>query len=842
MRLLGRDTELADLRLIAATDDARWITVLGLGGVGKTSLVAELVRSSPAFQNVRRLAPELEGFVGPTRLSAAIALASGVDGSGGIERLIGETDWLLVESAEVLTDAETAQLESWLVCYPRLRLLMTSRRRLGASEEYTFTLEPLALPSAGTSVHQSPAVQLLLSGERHGTAEHEPLTETADEELSTLARALGGLPLALELCAPHVALFGAAETLSRLREIVGPPSAATSQPQPVARVLETTWASMPPWVRPALAQLSAFRSSFTLAAVEAIVELPERESGMTLLSTLRDHALLQLVPEDASRRFKLHDLIRVHAEDRRAMSPPSAERALRSRLHDYFVAEIAARPYQRAMRPRLLSEAGDILAACARVVERPQARPQDLAEVGLVVRRMRMAGVPMAQLAPLVSRIAQPEVLHALGPRSEAELSELLGIIRGRSGSEDSEGWLTRAKRGAARAEDPELLFSTLLQLCHQRLELRRLAEVESLVTEMRELLPQLTSPKHVAWVKVLEALAQRDRGNVMWLKSHLIEALRILRDHGFSGASVAWVEARLADLLLDAGQHSEALVHAREVHALLPSTHALVVYALHLEVVACVDDRNGAQRALARLDALAVGNEGTALIAQLSRAIELLRSRSWSAAVTALEALSRSGETWASSPPLALGLVVAYANSGDQRMARALHRQVIADTDPTHRDHTVAALRDHVGAWLEGDETSTPPKFRPTADPVAAAVMRVTVDAMQEGRGAEPLLLRVGRDWAWLNLPNGKQLSLTRRPTLQRLVRVLVAAHAEGSPLSTDALFELGWPDEDIAVGAARNRVRVALSRLRSAGFSGLLERCAQGVSLTNRLRVEHL
>ncbi len=71
--------------------------------------------------------------------------------------------------------------------------------------------------------------------------------------------------------------------------------------------------------------------------------------------------------------------------------------------------------------------------------------------------------------------------------------------------------------------------------------------------------------------------------------------------------------------------------------------------------------------------------------------------------------------------------------------------------------------------------------------------------------------------------------------------MRVLLDAHESGHVLTTDQLFERGWPEESIRPESARNRVRVGLSRLRKAGFEGWLERTGEGIRLSSVLRVEY-
>ena len=85
---------------------------------------------------------------------------------------------------------------------------------------------------------------------------------------------------------------------------------------------------------------------------------------------------------------------------------------------------------------------------------------------------------------------------------------------------------------------------------------------------------------------------------------------------------------------------------------------------------------------------------------------------------------------------------------------------------------------------------------------------------------------LEVGPSASWFRVPGRETVSLTSRPTLARLLDALVEARIgrPGAPLPWDDLLAAGWPDERVMPSAAQNRVRVALSTLRTLGLRTLL------------------
>jgi hypothetical protein len=112
-----------------------------------------------------------------------------------------------------------------------------------------------------------------------------------------------------------------------------------------------------------------------------------------------------------------------------------------------------------------------------------------------------------------------------------------------------------------------------------------------------------------------------------------------------------------------------------------------------------------------------------------------------------------------------------------------------------------------------------------------------------QGGRACAPQArLVLHRDARWLRLPDGRAIDCARHKLLRRLLVALVAAHlcSPGEPLGWPTLVMAGWPDERILAPAARNRIHVALNRLRRLGVGPWLEHVADGWRLSIALDIE--
>lgn len=126
--------------------------------------------------------------------------------------------------------------------------------------------------------------------------------------------------------------------------------------------------------------------------------------------------------------------------------------------------------------------------------------------------------------------------------------------------------------------------------------------------------------------------------------------------------------------------------------------------------------------------------------------------------------------------------------------------------------------------------------------------LVSVSDDARSAVRALESLLVRspgpalcVGEDAAWFRAPGAEPQSLDRYASARRLLHALTEARLArpGGGLSLDDLFQAGWPDERIQATSARNRVHVALNKLRALGLKPHLLRGDGGYLLDPELPV---
>lgn len=163
--LIGRDRELLELKQLLR--ERRLVTLVATGGMGKTHLamqaaleVAHLYRDGVYFVALAGLdrAEELPG-----RLVQAFGLkATGDPQESLVQHFAGRQVLWVLDNFEQLLEAGEF-LRALLQALPGLTLLVTSRERLGLSEEWALPLEGLALDEEGGD---SAALRLLLQAIR----------------------------------------------------------------------------------------------------------------------------------------------------------------------------------------------------------------------------------------------------------------------------------------------------------------------------------------------------------------------------------------------------------------------------------------------------------------------------------------------------------------------------------------------------------------------------------------------------------------------------------------------------------------------------------------------------
>ena len=326
--LVGREAELSRLEELLEQPASRLVTVVGPGGVGKTRLAVELAHRYPqgeaAFVSLLATPPG-RGDAARDLLVGSLAADLGVALSGErspltelMEAVASGPRLLVVDNFEHLVDAAWV-LGELLEANPALRMLVTSRRRLGLGTEWVVELTGLSFPPAEpvADVERFESVQLLMQLLTRQGVEHP-----SGQVMADIARAVEGFPLALELAARWCRSLPPAKVASRLRgslELLQ--GAGGGRHSSMRVVMDHSWDLLHPEEQRALAACSVFRGAFGLAEAEAVTG-----SDISRLAALVDHSLLRLSAEG---RYHFHELVRQYAAERLAEDPAREEEVQR---------------------------------------------------------------------------------------------------------------------------------------------------------------------------------------------------------------------------------------------------------------------------------------------------------------------------------------------------------------------------------------------------------------------------------------------------------------------------------------------------------------------------------
>ena len=221
--MIGRDDELRVVTSLIERPDLSRVTLTGAGGTGKTRLAIQVARAvEPRFDRVWFV--DLSALRDSAAVIPAVASGCGVQVEPGRDpvddiasSLAGRRVLLVLDNFEQVVDAAGAVARLVNVA-PEVKLLVTSRMRLGIRAEHEFFVAPLALPDSPSDIaalRANSAVRLFM---RRAAAANPSLVFDADtlRAAARICARVDGLPLAIELTAARCRLMSPLTIATRL--------------------------------------------------------------------------------------------------------------------------------------------------------------------------------------------------------------------------------------------------------------------------------------------------------------------------------------------------------------------------------------------------------------------------------------------------------------------------------------------------------------------------------------------------------------------------------------------------------------------------------------------------
>ena len=321
--IFGREEALRSIG--GLLDESRCLTLVGLGGVGKTRLAIEVARDVGG--RFVSLASTASAEHLPTVLCEALDIARvpGEPAAAALDRALGRGPHLLVlDNLEHLPDVAPL-LADLLERHASLRLLATSREPLRIHAERLFHVEPLALDA-----QHSPAVALFVDRARAQDPSFAITLDNAATVADVCAR-LGGLPLAIELAATRLAVLtpeALAVRLDDALDVLGPgPRDAPKRQQTLRATLDWSYDLLDDAEQDAFRALAAFAGGCEIDAAETVTRVE-----LQVLERLVSQGLVNV----RSGRLTMLEPVRQYAVERLAHGPDSDH--VRARHLEYHVA------------------------------------------------------------------------------------------------------------------------------------------------------------------------------------------------------------------------------------------------------------------------------------------------------------------------------------------------------------------------------------------------------------------------------------------------------------------------------------------------------------------------
>jgi predicted ATPase/DNA-binding winged helix-turn-helix (wHTH) protein len=329
-RVVGREAVVE--ALFQAVTQHRLVSVVGVGGIGKTTVaLAVAARLQDVFDAIAfvDLAPIEDG----SQMVAAVAAALGLTfrlRRNPIEEIAaaieGRRLLLILDNCEHLVDAAAAFVEDLLGRVPGVTILATSREVLRAAAEWVHQLSPLEAPPNLPTLNAEgargyPAVEMF--EDRAALAFGGYQLDDADAPfVADICRRLDGIALAIELAAGRLASLGVRGLASSLQDcfevLTHGRRTALPRHQTLRATFDWSYQLLSPAEQAALRRLGVFIGTFTLDDACAVIGERRIADVGDWMASLVDKSLVVADPARETLRYSLLETTRAYAQQKLA--------------------------------------------------------------------------------------------------------------------------------------------------------------------------------------------------------------------------------------------------------------------------------------------------------------------------------------------------------------------------------------------------------------------------------------------------------------------------------------------------------------------------------------------
>ncbi|MEO8122872.1 MAG: NB-ARC domain-containing protein, partial [Burkholderiales bacterium] len=351
---VGREREMDEVR--AKLGHARLLTLLGMGGLGKTRLslqvAADVMHEYPDGVWFIDLAPIRDPALVESEASEALGVREEPDRpllQSLCAYLKTRRVLLILDNCEHLIKPAADLAHAIVKAAPYVHLLASSRQALCIPGETVYPILPLPLPRKGDGVQallRSPAVQLFVDRAQS----HKPSFELNEREapaVAALVTRLEGIPLALELAAARVRSLSVADINTRLKDrykiLTGGARVHDERQRTLRALVDWSYELLTEPEQTALARFSVFAGGFDMSAAEEVCGADPllADDVLDLIESLIEKSLVMLDDRDESMRYRMLETIRDYAREKLEQSG-DLDATLARHCDYYFVMANAA--------------------------------------------------------------------------------------------------------------------------------------------------------------------------------------------------------------------------------------------------------------------------------------------------------------------------------------------------------------------------------------------------------------------------------------------------------------------------------------------------------------------